>query len=114
MSYTIFICRCLPSDDPEDYWNLLDVDTDEAPSQGMIALVRSFLTFYPDITELSDDQLEEGVWADGPIVNNIVGDTVKLSLSTDDVLPHIVELSNVKGYCVFDLQDDVIYEPLVL
>jgi hypothetical protein len=70
---------------------------------------------YPCICSLSDDQVdEEGVWSDGPLINNFCHEIVILGLvfsRADDVIPFIEETAVSAGLVFFDPQQEYISRP---
>lgn len=69
---------------------------------------------YPCICTLSDDEVDDGVWSDGPLINNFGERAATLGLtfgSVDKVLPFLIQQANELGLVVFDPQTGRIHRP---
>jgi hypothetical protein len=67
---------------------------------------------YPCICSLSDDEVDDGVWSDGPLINNFGHRAAVLGIaspSVDDVLPFLITTANDLGLVVFDWQTNSIH-----
>jgi hypothetical protein len=107
MSYTIaVIAPPIPANDAEA-WTALDSLIDQ---QGPVPTV--FRTFhdrltarYPCLSSLPDDQIDDGVWSDGPLWNNFSHRAAVLGLvysSVEQVLPFLIETATALDLAVFD------------
>jgi len=87
----------------------------EAPHQGpkpprspkLVALVEDLLSRYADLT-----QTEDTVWGDGPLINNILGDFINMSLiwnRYNEAAPYVVETAHKHGLHCYDPQTDEFY-----
>ena len=100
MSYIISITRKnIPNADKEA-WKYLDMlkETESNKSAtDFIDLINKFLTKYPCICNLTDNELEEGVWSDGPLIDNAGENVTTLGLvnsSVENTLKFVIETSN--------------------
>ena len=69
---------------------------------------------YPCICTLSDEEIDDGVWSDGPLINNFSGDLAMVAFSynrTDELLPYIIEKAKGIGITTFDHQTKLIHRP---
>ena len=69
---------------------------------------------YPCICTLPDDEVDDGVWSDGPLWNNFGHRAAVLGMSfsrVETVLPFLVETANALGLVVFDWGGPSIYRP---
>jgi hypothetical protein len=69
---------------------------------------------YPCLCDLSDDEVDDGVWSDGPLMNNFGERTATLALqfgAAEQVAPFVIEQANALGLVVFDPQSNCIHRP---
>ena len=45
----------------------------EEPSAAIRSFIAAITATYPDLMDLSDDEIDDGVWSDGPLINNASG-----------------------------------------
>ena len=67
---------------------------------------------YPCMCSVPDDQIDDTVWSDGPLINNFGHRAAVLGLSysrVEEVLPFLVETANALGLAVFDWATETIY-----
>ena len=67
---------------------------------------------YPCICSLPDDQVDDGVWSDGPLINNFGHRAAVLGIGfsrVEEVLPFLVKTANDLGLIVFDWQTNLIH-----
>ena len=117
MSYTISITRNdIPKNDKQA-WKFLEeiYQTDSGkPSKDFIDLIKRLTKKYPCICDLSEAQVDDGVWSDGPLVNNAGDKITTLGVvysQVENVIPFIIETSNTLGFVVFDRQTGLINRP---
>jgi len=75
-----------------------------APSPRLVAFVKDLLSRYADVTESQDT-----VWGDGPLVNNIRGDFINMSLIWTryaEAAAFIIETAQKHGLQCYDPQGD--------
>lgn len=116
MSYTIAIC--LPPVSPDDGAAWAEVDdmiSAEGPAPEVFRELHDRLTArFPCICTLPDDQVDDGLWADGPLWNNFGHRAAVLAMVFSTVgegLPFIVEQANDLGLTVFDWVGPTIFRP---
>src|SRR5579862_9725981 len=76
-------------------------------SPRLVAFVEALLSRYADLTETEDT-----VWADGPLVNNILGDFINMSLIWPryaEAVPFVVETAHKHGLHCYDPQTEEFY-----
>ena len=69
---------------------------------------------YPCLCSLSDDEIDEGVWCDGPLINNftVKAPVIGFSLSkAAEALPTVGNLALEIGLSVLDWQSETVYNP---
>jgi hypothetical protein len=62
----------------------------------------------PDVADLSDDEIDDGVWSDGPLINNASGPLFYFGLAGtrfDEAAPFVVDVAREHGLVCFDPQD---------
>lgn len=116
MSYTIAIVESpIPADDAEA-WNALDALTEaEGPvPQGLRSLHDRLTERYACLSSLSDDEIDDGVWSDGPLWNNFAAQAAVLGVvysRVEEVLPFIIDTAASLGLAVFDWSTGHIHRP---
>jgi len=108
------ICKKLSGFDRDDYFDIMGKDNAEKKDHDLLDLLYEFIQKYPDPTTLSDDEIDDSVWADGPLKNNVRGGQMLLALNSpyvEEVLLNIVEMTRKRGYCLFDPQEWELYLP---
>ena len=69
---------------------------------------------FPCITELPDEQADDGVWSDGPLRDNLGHRARVLGMvysRVDEVRPFLIRQANALGLVVFDWATGVIHRP---
>jgi len=67
---------------------------------------------YPCMCAVPDDQIDDTVWSDGPLINNFGHRAGVLGMSysrVGEVLPFLVETANALGLVVFDWATEAIH-----
>ncbi|TVZ08100.1 hypothetical protein JM80_0584 [Cellulophaga sp. RHA_52] len=116
MSYIISITRKdIPKID-KIAWDLLEKldlrEKNKKPRQDFVTLIQKFTSKYPCISELSDENIDDGIWSDGPLIDNAGHDITILGLTyekVDEVLPFLINTANENGFVVFDKQTNIIH-----
>ncbi len=119
MSYTVAIC--LPNVPAEDdvAWSEVnaradDIGADESPAKEFQQLHDELTAQFPCICTLPDDKIDEGVWSDGPLINNFGHQMAVLSFvfsAVAEVLPVLIFAANSRGMTIFDWQTETIHRP---
>src|SRR5260370_382566 len=71
-------------------------------------------TRYPCMCSVPDDQIDDTVWSDGPLINNFLHRAAVLGMSysrVEEVLPFITTTANSLDLAVFDWATKTIYRP---
>jgi hypothetical protein len=82
-------------------------DAKPPPSPKLVAFVADLLVRYGDLTETDDT-----VWGDGPMVNNIIGDFINMSLiwsRYQEAVPFVTMTARKHGLHCFDPQTGEFY-----
>jgi len=116
MSYNVAITlRDIPAIDAAA-WTELDTAIDaQGPVPHIFEQLLARLTNrYPCICDLPDEQVDDGVWSDGPLRNNFGHRASVLGIvysRVDEVLPFLIAQANVLGLVVFDWATETIHRP---
>ena len=89
-------------------------DPDEAPHPTFVKLHAQLTERFPCICNLSDEDLDEGVWCDGPLINNFGERTAVIGCVFSAVaktIPFVVATALGLGVTVFDWQTNQIHRP---
>ena len=116
MSYNIAICLLPVAPSDQAAWNELDpiLNEDGDPSSQFVELHARLTKRFPCIRDLPDELIDEGVWSDGPLINNFGPRTAVLGMSysrVDEVLPFLITTANEMGMTVFDWGTEKIHRP---
>jgi hypothetical protein len=107
MSYDIAIVAApIPADDAEA-WSILNSLISHAGTAPPVfrMLHDRLVERYPCISSLPDDEIDEGVWSNGPLWNNFGHRAAVLAISysrVGEVLPFVVQSATTLGLAVFD------------
>ncbi len=118
MSYTVSITRNDISPNDQIAWQQvekLDEQENGESSPDFISLINKLTERYPCICDLPEDDVDEGVWSDGPLIDNAGKNITILAIvysQVDQVLPFLIETANQMGFVVFDYQEEKIYRPI--
>ena len=116
MSYNIAICtQPIPGNDGEA-WRAIEglIEAKGEPPEAFRELHDRLTAKYPCICTLSDDDVDDGVWSDGPLWNDFGHRAAVLGLvysRVEEVLPFLVKTANDLGLVVFDWAGPNIYRP---
>lgn len=114
MSYTVAICLPpVPAADAEAWTQVDALIDEEGPVPPVFhELITRLTARYPCICDLPDDQVDDGVWSDGPLRNNAGHKATMLGLvfsQVEEVLPFIIDTANDLGLVVMDGQTEQIH-----
>jgi hypothetical protein len=107
MSYNVaVVVPPVPSDDAAAWRGVDAIIAEEGPRPRVFHVLHDKLTSrYPCIGSLSDDEIDNGVWSDGPLINNFGHRAAVLGVvyaRVGEVLPFLVETATGLGLTVFD------------
>ena len=71
---------------------------------------------HPCICDLPDEQVDDGAWVDGPLIDNFAHRAAVLGIASTrvgKVLPFLIETATAMGLMVFDWQDQSDPSPLI-
>lgn len=116
MSYAFAIVLPPISETDSDAWKELDdlIAESGSPPEAFRVLHDKLVAVHPCICSLPDEEVDDGVWSDGPIWNNFAKRAAVLGLvfsRVDEVLPFVVETATALGMSVFDWQTAHIHRP---
>ena len=117
MSYNVAICTAPVQAEDEVAWAALDdLINAKGPIPEVFKTLHDRLTSrYPCICSLPDEDVDDGVWSDGPLWNNFGHRAAVLGMvfsRVEEVLPFVVDTSNELGLTVFDWGGPSIYRPV--
>jgi hypothetical protein len=117
MSYNIAVVNFKLPEDFDEAVELInpmtDIDVEEVDST-----YRKFhdevTKIYPCLCSLPDDEIDDGVWCDGPLINNfsVRAPVIGFSFSkVEEALPVVGNLALDMGLSVLDWQAGKVYNP---
>ena len=116
MSYNVAICTPpIPVNDTTA-WEGLDavIETKGDVPPVFRELYEQLTAVYPCICELQDDEVDNGVWSDGPLWNNFGHRAAVIGMvysRVEEALPFVVSKATALGLTVFDWSGPSIYRP---
>jgi hypothetical protein len=116
MSYNVAITLPPAPLDEARAWSELDAVIDaEGPTPAVFGELLDRLTArYPCINDLPDEDVDDGVWSDGPLRNDFGHRAAVLGIvysRADEVLPFVISEANVLGLVVYDWGTKTIHRP---
>jgi hypothetical protein len=117
MSYTVSITRNdIPRDDKQAWKFMKELYNNDngQPSKDFVDLIKKLTEQYPCICDLPHDKVDDGVWSDGPLIDNAGDKITTLGVvysQVENVIPFVIETSNNLGFVVFDGQTGLISRP---
>lgn len=84
------------------------------PLPALLELLERLTARHPCISELREDQLENAVWADGPLRDGLMHDVAVLTLVSArvaTVLPLVRDTARALGLAVYDPQSEQVWRP---
>lgn len=114
MSYNIaIVISPIPSDDAEAWKAVQGLIDAVGETPRIFQELHDKLTEkYPCMCSVPDDEVDDVVWSDGPLINNFGHRVAVIGMSysrVDEVLPFIISAANGMGLSVFDWGTDIIY-----
>ena len=85
----------------------LDGDDATETSPAIKAFIAAMTAEYPDIVDLPDDEVDDGVWSDGPLIGNARGPFFYFGIvfsQVEDVAPFVARVALEHGLVCFDPQ----------
>jgi hypothetical protein len=86
----------------------------EAASARIRQYVKALLARYPDMTDLPDELVDTTPWADGPLIDNAIGDFFYFAISpshAEEVVPFLADTAQAHGLACFDPQEQRLLNP---
>lgn len=115
----MFSISPIPEND-EEAWDEFDdreetnEDSEMPPHPKMVELIKKLTEKYPCVTKVPESEIENVIWADGPLENNIIGDLAIFAVAfskIEESFDHVVETAKSLGIVCYDPQEEVIYRP---
>jgi hypothetical protein len=79
------------------------------PSASIKAFIAAITAKYPDLTDLPDDQVDDGVWSDGPLIGNASGPYFYFGIvwsRAEEVAAFVARIAREQGLVCFDPQSE--------
>lgn len=116
MSYNVAIVIPPIASSDKEAWEAVDalIDAEGEPPEVFGELHDRLTAKYPCICALSDDEVDDGVWSDGPLWNDFGHRAAVLGMvysRVEEVLPFLVKTATDLGLVVFDWGGPSIYRP---
>lgn len=116
MSYNVAIVAPPIPEDDRVAWSEVNALIDaEGPMPAVFEQLLAPLTArYPCICDLDDDHVDDGVWSDGPLRNNLGHRASVLGMvysRVEEVLPFLIREANALGLSVFDWATETVHRP---
>ena len=114
MSYNVaIVIPPLPASDAKAWAVVNDLIEQEGPRPKVFQKLHDQLTArYPCMCSVPDDEIDDTVWSDGPLINNFGYRSAVLGMAysrIDEVLPFLIVTANALGLVVFDWATETIY-----
>lgn len=115
MSYNVAIVLPPVPDDDAQAWKALDTLTAaQGARPAVLQELHDRLTArYPCLSALSGDDVDDGVWSDGPLIDDFGhrAAVIGIASAVDEVLPFVVQSANDLGLVVLDWATGRIHRP---
>jgi hypothetical protein len=117
MSYNVaIVIPPVPAKDAKAWAGLDALIEQEGPRPAVFQVLHDRLTAkFPCMSMLPDDQVDDAVWSDGPLINNFQHKAAVLGMSysrVEEVLPFLIKTANDMGLAVFDWGTETIHRPI--
>ena len=69
---------------------------------------------FPCLCELSDDEIDEGIWSDGPLIDNFTTKAPVIGFSyskVEEAFPEVGKIALSMGLSILDWQSETVYNP---
>lgn len=117
MSYNIAVVNFRLPETFKDACNLVNPAV-EVDVVGVAKIYQDFhdqvTRIFPCLCSLSDDEVDDSVWSDGPLINNFMVKAPVIGFvysRVNEVLPVVIELALKMGLSVLDWQSKKVYNP---
>jgi hypothetical protein len=116
MSYNVaIVIPPVPADDAQAWALLNELIEQEGPRPAVFQELHDRLTArYPCMCDVPEEEIDDTVWSDGPLINNFGPRAAVLGISysrVNEVLPFLVEAANALDLPVFDWATERIHRP---
>jgi hypothetical protein len=116
MSFTMaIVIPPVPADNAKAWASLDAWIGQKGPTPPVFKKLHDRLTAkYPCMCSLPEDEIDDAVWSDGPLINNFGHRAAVLGLSyrhVEQVMPFIVAKANDLGLIAFDWETETIHRP---
>ena len=114
MSFNVaIVIPPIPAGDAEAWAALDGLIKQQGPRPAVFQKLHDRLTArYPCMCSVPDDQIDDTVWSDGPLINNFLHRAAILGMSysrVEEVLPFLIKTANDLGLAVFDWATGIVY-----
>lgn len=121
MSYNIAVANFILPNDFDKACEIVNPLTDEDVEIGDIN--EAYLNFYnqliktyPCLCSVADEEVDNSIWSDGPLINNFTVKTPVIGFvysKVDEALPIVIDLALKHGLSVLDWQAEKAYYPII-
>jgi hypothetical protein len=105
VSFNVAICT-LPAPADDVAWEAVDgLINAQGDAPAIFRELHDLTAKYPSIWALPDDEIDSGVWSDGPLWNNFGHRAAVLGMiwsRAEEVFPFLVQTANSLGLTVFE------------
>jgi hypothetical protein len=114
MSYNVAVVIPPVSSDDTQAWATVDSLIEEEGARPPVfqELHDRLTARYPCMCAVPEDEIDDTVWSDGPLINNFLHRAAVLGMSysrVDEVLPFLIETANGLGLVVFDWATETVH-----
>ncbi len=114
MSYAVaIVIPPIPVDDAKAWVAVDELIAQEGPRPAVFQELHDRLTArYPCMCAVPEEEIDDTVWSDGPLINNFLHRATVLGMSysrVDEVLPFLIATANDLGLVVFDWATEAIH-----
>lgn len=115
MSYNIALFDFpIPNDFEKacEYFEKYEDEDIQELSPSMLHFYQEISYLYPCLCELPDDEIDDSVWCDGPLINNFMTKIPVIGFvysKVDEALPVVIELANKMGISILDWQQGTVF-----
>jgi hypothetical protein len=84
-------------------------DTEESAGTQILGFIEELTARYPDLDDLSDEEVDDSPWADSPLRGNVMGPFFYFALvpsKADETIPFIAETARRHELVCFDPQQE--------
>ena len=84
------------------------------PHPRLLEFLQNVTETYPDLMGLPNEDIDDGVWSDGPLTGNVTGPLLYLGIRwsrAEEMAEFLVERATAAGLVIFDPQEGKLLSP---